>query len=536
MINGSHHAMLLTDQLPSTPLEIAVEKQKLILANQLATPAYYRTSQKMMKHITPQEDWNETTANLYHATQARLLLLKGNPWKAYQSIKRITNTSLADPLWVWMGDLTKKPSIVIKHLDRMIAQNPQANSYYRLLWKTLSINKTLIRWVRPEYQDAWQTFLRMKSEGLNQGHIIQWYEQYASLFPQLKTYQALPDAPKEIAILLPQSGPYAHAGKAVLSGIQTAFYHIKNQELHLTIYDTASEPMPKVLQAIEQNHTDMVIGPLVKEHIQAYMTENPTIPTLLLNQSTDLNEHVYSMSLSQANEAEQLAQWMHAQGYQSPLVIHLEDWNNDSETRFLETWAHYQKQSIHYNLSQSDKINANLWLTTNQHKSQIASQIDYKVIQDPIRRQDIDAVVLFAPEHKAKSIIAKLRYAGAHDLPFFMTSASLPSNISRDIDWQNIKTLDAPWVADHWQRKFTNASWPEQYDYTHRLNALGLDSLYIALKLDIWANIPWMRYKGATGVYWLDPGQHAFSRLMTPVSLSQGILQPTGKHYITWWI
>ncbi len=131
----------------------------------------------------------------------------------------------------------------------------------------------------------------------------------------LETYQ-----PTHIAVLLPMSGKLAEQADAIRNGILSAH---QGQASRLSFFDTNGRDMASLYQQLQQAGADFILGPLLKEDIDALNGLDPAIPVFALNQPAyqpDLPHHYY-FSLSPEAEAADAALHMWDQGHQQPLVF-----------------------------------------------------------------------------------------------------------------------------------------------------------------------------------------------------------------------
>ena len=111
-----------------------------------------------------------------------------------------------------------------------------------------------------------------------------------------------------IAVILPLSGDFQAAGKAVRDGIITSsFGESKRLRGALNFYDSEKQSMPSILKTIMQGDATHVIGPLLKENCRVFtqISNELSKPTLLLNYlSEDIEKSKYQYSLGLSIEHE----------------------------------------------------------------------------------------------------------------------------------------------------------------------------------------------------------------------------------------
>ena len=94
--------------------------------------------------------------------------------------------------------------------------------------------------------------------------------------------QALAPVRRNLAVLLPLSGPYAQVGLAVRNGLVRAALSPASPELTLRFYDTHGADIDTLYQQARDAGADVIIGPLLPDNITA-LSKISTLPTLLLN-------------------------------------------------------------------------------------------------------------------------------------------------------------------------------------------------------------------------------------------------------------
>ncbi len=125
-----------------------------------------------------------------------------------------------------------------------------------------------------------------------------------------------------LAVLLPLSGRFENTvGDPARLGILAALQDIK-PDLKVVFYDTSKVDMAEITAALKNNHTDFVIGPLLKPNVDAYLNAETKIPTVLLN-STELTlpENTWYFDLSPEYEGRLAASKMVHDGISSIAVV-----------------------------------------------------------------------------------------------------------------------------------------------------------------------------------------------------------------------
>ena len=325
--------------------------------------------------------------------------------------------------------------------------------------------------------------------------------------------------PTAIAILLPESGRFAKAAQIIKEGVMASYNHPNSgYQPPIRFYDSATgSPVNLYHQAISEG-AELIIGPLRKENIQnlALSTEL-TIPVLALNHISNLaKNNLFQFGLSPIDEVIQITNKASQDGHKKALLLssesnkgerianHLIEYWQTANGTLLEAQSYNKKGN---DFSQPIKKLLNLDESRyryNKLKRFLATNIHYT----ERRRQDVDAIFLFANPQKARSIYPQLRFYRATNIPVYATAriySGLP-NPSLDIDLNNVTFCDIPWLfPDIYQSELSQMSlrniW-QQFPNKHlRLVALGIDSFNIITHLDQLNISP---YSGATGTLSLN--------------------------------
>jgi outer membrane PBP1 activator LpoA protein len=325
--------------------------------------------------------------------------------------------------------------------------------------------------------------------------------------------------PKQIALLLPLSGPFAGPGNAVKEGFMEAYAAAKStqESVKIKTYDTAKEDSVRVYEQAVNEGAQYIVGPLIKNQVTAVAAIPHPVPTLLLNDAEPKQDNSYSFGLSPANEAIQVALKAHSKGHKRALILAPDsDWGNEVAKAFSHQWA---KQggavvdSFFYNVSPkvkedfNKKISYFLQITNSEAREHQVKEILGQDLQFvPSRRQDFDMIFLLAYPSKARQIMPALKYYYTGDVPVYATSSvySGHANALKDKDLNGIIFCDIPWVFAH---QMGVKNWPEQFNSYNRLYALGMDSFALAGQLNQLILFPADRANEQNGILYLKPTQ-----------------------------
>lgn len=316
-----------------------------------------------------------------------------------------------------------------------------------------------------------------------------------------------------IAVLLPESGPFAQAAKAVRAGFMAAYGRRDGNSAKPAIrfYNTEQSTAAALYDQAVTDGANVIIGPLEKEHIQSLADSVIfDIPVLALNHVPGLRKHnLYQFSLSPADDVEQLSNKAWLDGRQKALLLIPE---NDQGKRmanyFAENWPgaeHSILESQTYNPKSTDispAIKKLLNLDESESRYRKLSRLIPSATYTPRRRQDADALLLSAYSGEARLINPQLQYYQTGNLPVYALPAvySGQPNPALDQDLNNITFCDAPWLLGADQNGLGMSSlqgiWRQFTSPYLRLIAMGIDAYGLIDQLNKLDISP---YPGATG-------------------------------------
>lgn len=357
--------------------------------------------------------------------------------------------------------------------------------------------------------------------------------------PQLQTpISSEVNYPQQVAIMLPLHGSLAGNGQATLNGFLAAYYdYLQHEPLNvsLDIVDTSQGSVRVLYKQAVKNGAIFVVGPLTKQNVHALAHHSLSVPTLALNTVDNyqkLNvDYLYQFGLSSEDELKQVASkaWVEHPG-RALLIAPNSVWGRNA-TKTLQTSWETAGGKIATTLlyKDGDDLDTRVKQALNVDISQAnAKQLAQILRQDlkynPRRRQDINAIFLIAPPPQARQIRPLLAFYFAGNIPTYSTSLvyyGIPRP-SADRDLEGVIFCDMPWtIQDSWTLSDTLSNlhnqviqyWPESYKNYNRFYALGIDSFYLMLKLNVLATNPQQGIAGATGTLYMDQYRHIYRQL-----------------------
>ncbi len=322
----------------------------------------------------------------------------------------------------------------------------------------------------------------------------------------------LSSRPKQIAVLLPQSGEFQAVSQSVRAGILNAYYKhgLKNQQ-RIKFYDTAGkETVEAVYEKAVTEGADMVIGPLSKNQVKQLSQQVKfTTPTLALNyshQSTSLPTNYFEFGLLPEDEVIQLANRARNAGLKRAIVIAPHSaWGKRLTQAFSKQWSQLGgKTQAEWHFSNRNTFSqeiARLLGINIEKDNKLAKRNSTKAALAEQRRQDVDVIFLFANAQDARMIVPLLRYYYAGDIPVF-ANASVKNSINslqKNEDLQGVTVCDIP------QKNNT--------DKTNRMRAIGEDAYLLSQSLYRLAVLPNFPLYGSTGALSLSDKHEVHRRL-----------------------
>ncbi|MBD8513084.1 penicillin-binding protein activator [Photobacterium sp. 2_MG-2023] len=327
---------------------------------------------------------------------------------------------------------------------------------------------------------------------------------------------------EKVALLLPLSGKFESQGKAVRDGFLNAMLEDteRNPNTELSIYDTESEPMFSIVNKLQQDGIQLVIGPLQKEKITEFQsTEGGNITELALNepQNLDLSQpNTCYFSLSPEQEAEQAAQHLYAKGHRSPMVMApANDFGRRVSQAFMTKWetltgTKAERQTFGSSREIQNQMAAVFGLTDSRTRSQQMEQVLGMSLETQARsRRDTDAVYLIANRNEVTLLKPFIEVAINPDVTppkLYASSRTNPDNNANVSELSGIEFSDIPLLAAP-DQSFTEQFeqlWPGQKNSAIRLHAFGMDAYRMITELPQMKVVEHYSTQGKTGQLSID--------------------------------
>lgn len=327
---------------------------------------------------------------------------------------------------------------------------------------------------------------------------------------------------EKVALLLPLSGKFESQGKAVRDGFLNAMLEDgeRDPSTELSIYDTESEPMFSIVNKLQQDGIQLVIGPLRKEFITEFQSaEGGNMTQLALNepQNLDLSQpNTCYFSLSPEQEAEQAAQHLYAAGHHNPMVMApANDFGRRVSQAFVDKWQtltgkQAELQTFGSSRDIQNQIATVFGLTDSRARNDQMQQVLGMSLETQARsRRDTDAVYLIANRNEVTLLKPFIQVAINPDVTppkLYASSRANPDNKAGMNELSGIEFSDIPLLAapdQPFMQKFEQL-WPGQKNGMIRLHAFGMDAYRMITELPQMKVVDSYSTQGRTGQLSID--------------------------------
>ena len=351
-------------------------------------------------------------------------------------------------------------------------------------------------------------------------------EDWLSHHPQHRFTTALPEPlvrlrhrpppARRVGLFIPLNGPLAPAGKTVRNGFVSAYLQDSAAvKPEVRIYDTASEPMPALLQASRATGIQFIVGPLSKSALESLIELQPRIPVLALNYPqtptdgsacgaearTRLDAGGFAaLGLAIEDEAALIAERLQADGLERVLVIRNgQPWAIRGTSQLARSWPHHLEQHAFGNIkTMTESVGEALQVAASQARhDQLAEALGTPLEFLPRARRDIDGIVAFVDHLQALALAPALKFHLAEELPVYASSQSVRgAGQLGDLEGFEVAELPFRLHPGPLHRAFSEAFDPHDANLT-ALFALGIDAYRL---FDHWSLLSTSDpLRGATG-------------------------------------
>ena len=518
---------------------------QLKAADSLIRAADYKAAKAILGAL-PVRSLNLLNMQHYDINRASIALLEGNPdmTLAILQVVPLSGPYLAD-IYRLRAEAYLQNNLYFQSarerilLDPLLSDSEKRLENEFLIWESLSkLTDIELQQYRsaapPDPVSGWIELLELTRLYLQQPDVMQevtprWQQRYPAhpaslgfIDRLLGSMRTAGQSPDQLALILPLTGNYADAARAIRDGLFAAYYDSPASAAHpqLRLYDTGDTPesaLAAYQQAVAEG-AQFVIGPLRKEDVQALaLQENLPVPVLALNHVQGLpltTNTFYQFGLAPEDEAREVARMAWQNGHHKSIaLIPDNDWGERVYAAFADTWQALGGDILtvqRYDTSRTDHgevISAALNLDSSKARhTQISRLLGTKLEFEPRRRQDVDFVFLLASPLQARLIRPQLSFYRASSVPVYSTSQVYTGEPDRDkdIDLEDIIFCDMPWILEQdgdWQhlQQAISEYWPENASRYKRLYALGIDAYRIIPYISQLGSGMFGAYQGVSG-------------------------------------
>ena len=299
----------------------------------------------------------------------------------------------------------------------------------------------------------------------------------------------------KLGVLLPTSGEYAAAGKAILDGVLSAHYRFA-AAASVQVYD-AGGTRRSALDAYQQalrDGVDAVLGPVERDQVDALLeAADGRVSVLALNHpeaKTIVSENNFRFGLVPEEEAAHAAERMIAEGAKRIAVFGTnEDWSEralaafDSQLRALGGAVSGRRLLRDSDVDFADAITALVGAPGTPPEALLA-----------------DGIFLAVRASTARLLVPQLRVSDAGALPLLATShvysGTVQATLDKDLD--GLVFMDAPWAHGG------VAGLPSRDALARDLGAAANSPRLFAFGLDAYQLLPYLAHLRAQPGRYLD--------------------------------
>lgn len=544
----------------------------------LAAHAYinandYAAAQKLLKSIQPSLNQSPTFLAEHKYLTARVLEHTSTYSDALNVLNYPSNWSL--PSWqmtayhqfkAHLYQLNKQPIEQVRELSLLTTYLPpaQANEVNNAIWQVLQSmhEQTLKAFTQDAKTPVFTGWLQLayiaKHYAVDPTQLVrylgEWQKQNpyhpaaAKLPADLdQALNAKPFSPKNIAVLLPLTGPRANAANAILQGILASYMAKQNDKIAVNFYDTANDAASAYQQALTAG-AEFIIGPLLPTEIEQLQVMNAAntattnaglnstnpektaniaattparpVPQLFLNQVDKFipDPNKFYFALSPAQEAADAAEHLYQDGVTMPLLLASYDaLGKRMAESFIQAWKKKSDNpvEVHY-YDGGDKMRTTVQDALGVRDSQeriarIKELLGNSVQADFRSRQDIDAIYMISTPQDLtllKAFVDVNFSVFTQPVPLYTSSRSRVENESTQTaqDLNNLTLSDAPWLMQNGEENLmVNTLFSGWNNSQKRLFVMGYDAMDLIGRLAQMRSFTGSQFNGRSGALSVSP-------------------------------
>lgn len=324
--------------------------------------------------------------------------------------------------------------------------------------------------------------------------------------------------PARVALLLPEQGPLAAAGRAVREGFLAAYFEESRTRPQVLVFDTGLTPEDAhaAYRRAVAAGVDAVVGPLSRESVGAlFERADISVPVLALNRSTGAPPPPGSLSFALAPEDEAVAVAERlAHGGARRVVAIASAGDNGARSlsafraRFEALGGTVAAETLLAGTDPDYSVALNAAFAA---AGQVTEPMLDALGNETLRtRAAADALFLAVDPQHARLLVPQLNILGTDGMPRASTSAihAVAGNAQLDRDFDGIVVTEVPWLLGDQPGIPRHARVAEELPYANgpggRLVAFGIDAFRLLSWLEYLAAHPDARLQGATGALRID--------------------------------
>ncbi|OCG47523.1 hypothetical protein A9G35_03660 [Gilliamella sp. Choc5-1] len=301
---------------------------------------------------------------------------------------------------------------------------------------------------------------------------------------------------KNVALLLPLNGPSRIFGETIRQGYINAINLFPQEpQQNVIVLDTTSAPMDTLIQQAQEQHVELIVGPLLKNEVTKIKELAPTIPVLALNKVDSMASSANKMcffALSPEDEAKDAAGHIYSQNKVKPLLLVPQ---TDLGRRVAQSFAmEWSQLSTNNSQAYVQYFGNTTTLSANMNHNIGITLAGNPILNDEVSSEGMlstgfDAIYIYS-SYDELTLIKPMLDMGANKtignssaVTLYSSSKSHVANASNDFNYDMNKTeyADIPMVINQMDKVNTNMPSNIQKDYSLiRLYAMGIDAWRLA--------------------------------------------------------
>ncbi len=290
-------------------------------------------------------------------------------------------------------------------------------------------------------------------------HVAQNLANQDAIMPPVAALAPPVAAGAHVAVLLPLSGRAAAQAAQIRDGLLASWFASPTGTVPpLRFYDTAQLPVAEALRLANDSGADQIIGPLLREEVQAAADYSGARPPLLALNFLAVDrpppETLVQFALSPEDEARSVARRALADGRRRAIaLVPASDWGQRVLAAFTEELnsgggtvlasGSYAVSDADHSAEISDLLRIN---DSKARARRVEALIGGSVNAQPRRRGDIDFIFVPSNASQARQLRPQLRFFYAGDIPTYATSDAYDGAGAINQDADGLMFPDMPWV------------------------------------------------------------------------------------------